>query len=274
MNIAARATWAPGPGSRQGSACRPCSTAQAHQLVPGRVELDLVDAVAEAVVGAQDRLRSRSPRTPQRIDLAASPPAPRPPGPRSRAQPAPSRSSASTSGRSCSPRCSPPAAATGSAPRGYLDARACSDDLPCRSWRIGACPATRHRGTSIAAPSTRKGVTDMAHEVTLIPATAPGPELIEATRRVLEATGVEFEWDEHPAGEDVYARGGDARSPTARWSRSSATRSGSRARPRRRWARASARSTCCCARSSTSTPASGPASPTRACAPASPRPTS
>jgi isocitrate dehydrogenase (NAD+) len=45
----------------------------------------------------------------------------------------------------------------------------------------------------------------MAHEVTLIPGDGTGPELIEATRRVLEATGVEFVWDEHPAGEDVYA---------------------------------------------------------------------
>ena len=44
----------------------------------------------------------------------------------------------------------------------------------------------------------------MAHEVTLIPGDGTGPELIDATRRVLEATGVEFEWDEHPAGEDVY----------------------------------------------------------------------
>jgi isocitrate dehydrogenase (NAD+) len=48
----------------------------------------------------------------------------------------------------------------------------------------------------------------MAHEVTLIPGDGTGPELIEATRRVLEATGVEFEWDEHPAGEDVYAEEG------------------------------------------------------------------
>jgi isocitrate dehydrogenase (NAD+) len=40
--------------------------------------------------------------------------------------------------------------------------------------------------------------------VTLIPGDGTGPELVEATRRVLEATGVEFEWDEHPAGEDVY----------------------------------------------------------------------
>ncbi len=48
----------------------------------------------------------------------------------------------------------------------------------------------------------------MAHEVTFIPGDGTGPELIDATRRVLEATGVEFEWDEHPAGEDVYAEEG------------------------------------------------------------------
>jgi isocitrate dehydrogenase (NAD+) len=48
----------------------------------------------------------------------------------------------------------------------------------------------------------------MAHEVTLIPGDGTGPELIEATRRVLEATGVEFQWDEQPAGEDVYAEEG------------------------------------------------------------------
>jgi isocitrate dehydrogenase (NAD+) len=48
----------------------------------------------------------------------------------------------------------------------------------------------------------------MAHEVTLIPGDGTGPELVEATRRVLEATGVEFSWDEQPAGEDVYAEEG------------------------------------------------------------------
>jgi len=40
--------------------------------------------------------------------------------------------------------------------------------------------------------------------VTFIPGDGTGPELAEATRRVLEATGVELEWDEQPAGEDVY----------------------------------------------------------------------
>src|SRR3954463_3594825 len=48
----------------------------------------------------------------------------------------------------------------------------------------------------------------MAHEATLIPGDGTGPELIDATRRVLEATGVEFEWDEHPAGEDIYEEEG------------------------------------------------------------------
>src|SRR2546423_8238233 len=48
----------------------------------------------------------------------------------------------------------------------------------------------------------------MAHTVTLIPGDGTGPELVDATRRVLEATGVEFEWDEHPAGEDVFAEEG------------------------------------------------------------------
>jgi isocitrate dehydrogenase (NAD+) len=43
----------------------------------------------------------------------------------------------------------------------------------------------------------------VAHEVTLIPGDGTGPELTEATRRVLEATGIEFEWDVQQAGADV-----------------------------------------------------------------------
>ena len=43
----------------------------------------------------------------------------------------------------------------------------------------------------------------MAHEVTLIPGDGTGPELTEATRRLLEATGVEFDWDVQQAGADV-----------------------------------------------------------------------
>jgi len=43
----------------------------------------------------------------------------------------------------------------------------------------------------------------MAHRVTFIPGDGVGPELSEATRRVLEATGVGFEWDVQDAGADV-----------------------------------------------------------------------
>ena len=50
----------------------------------------------------------------------------------------------------------------------------------------------------------------MAHEVTLIPGDGTGPELAEATRRVLEATGVGFNWDVQEAGADVMeAYGGN-----------------------------------------------------------------
>jgi isocitrate dehydrogenase (NAD+) len=43
----------------------------------------------------------------------------------------------------------------------------------------------------------------VAHNVTLVPGDGTGPELTEATRRVLEATGVEFAWDVQQAGTDV-----------------------------------------------------------------------
>jgi isocitrate dehydrogenase (NAD+) len=43
----------------------------------------------------------------------------------------------------------------------------------------------------------------MAHRVTFIPGDGTGPEIAEATRRVLEATGAEFDWDAQQAGADV-----------------------------------------------------------------------
>ncbi len=48
----------------------------------------------------------------------------------------------------------------------------------------------------------------MAHRVTLIPGDGTGPELTEATRRVLEATGVPFDWDVRHAGVDVMEEAG------------------------------------------------------------------
>jgi isocitrate dehydrogenase (NAD+) len=48
----------------------------------------------------------------------------------------------------------------------------------------------------------------MAQRVTLIPGDGIGPELAEATRRVLDASGVEFEWETVDAGEAMIARHG------------------------------------------------------------------
>ena len=48
----------------------------------------------------------------------------------------------------------------------------------------------------------------MTHRVTLIPGDGIGPELAEATRRVLDATGIEFEWEVVDAGEATIAAHG------------------------------------------------------------------
>ena len=48
----------------------------------------------------------------------------------------------------------------------------------------------------------------MAHTVTLIPGDGIGPELAVATRRVLDASGVEFQWEVIDAGEAVMAKEG------------------------------------------------------------------
>ena len=184
-----------------------------HQLVPGGVELDLVDPVAEAVVGAELRrvlvrldAPADRPRRPQRAPSSRA---------SSSAQSAPSRRSASTSSRVVREdvvalqRRRLVEDLVGRVSLGALDGRhtrilasaaTFSQRLRTASPPAGPRPHPR-RPDSIAPP--------MAHTVTLIPGDGTGPELVEATRRVLEATGVEFEWDEQPAGEDVYREEGD-----------------------------------------------------------------
>src|ERR1700674_3241696 len=58
-------------------------------------------------------------------------------------------------------------------------------------------PVARHSSNGLAK-----------HAVTLIPGDGVGPEICEAAVRVLEATGVEFEWDVHQAGEASIAEYG------------------------------------------------------------------
>jgi isocitrate dehydrogenase (NAD+) len=48
----------------------------------------------------------------------------------------------------------------------------------------------------------------VAHRVTFIPGDGTGPEIAEATKRVLDATGVGFEWDVQEAGVDIMEEAG------------------------------------------------------------------
>jgi len=46
----------------------------------------------------------------------------------------------------------------------------------------------------------------MAHKVTLIPGDGIGPEVTGATVRILEATGVKFEWESYAAGAEAFEK--------------------------------------------------------------------
>ena len=49
----------------------------------------------------------------------------------------------------------------------------------------------------------------MAHKVTLITGDGTGPEIAEATKRCIDATGVKIDWDIREAGIDVYEKTGE-----------------------------------------------------------------
>src|ERR687888_999344 len=53
-----------------------------------------------------------------------------------------------------------------------------------------------------------EGGIGLTHAITFIPGDGTGPELAEAVRRVLEATGIDFEWEWQEAGADVYEKEG------------------------------------------------------------------
>src|SRR5512141_1699082 len=46
----------------------------------------------------------------------------------------------------------------------------------------------------------------MAHDITLIPGDGIGPEVSGAAVRILEATGVKFNWDRQEAGAEAYEK--------------------------------------------------------------------
>ena len=48
----------------------------------------------------------------------------------------------------------------------------------------------------------------MSYNITLIPGDGVGPEITEAARRVLKATGIKFNWELAYAGAEVMAKQG------------------------------------------------------------------
>jgi isocitrate dehydrogenase (NAD+) len=64
--------------------------------------------------------------------------------------------------------------------------------------RVAAAP-----GRPLVREASERGVGLVAHRVTFIPGDGTGPEIAEATKRVLDATGVDFEWDVVLAGVDI-----------------------------------------------------------------------
>ena len=49
----------------------------------------------------------------------------------------------------------------------------------------------------------------MVHKVTLIPGDGIGPEVTRATVRILEATGVKFEWETFAVGAEAFEKSGE-----------------------------------------------------------------
>ena len=75
---------------------------------------------------------------------------------------------------------------------------------------IAASGSVRNAPAGTTLPDQPSRVPAVVHRVTLIPGDGTGPEIAEATRRVLEATGVDFDWDVQQAGADVMdAYGGN-----------------------------------------------------------------
>src|SRR4030081_3916371 len=55
----------------------------------------------------------------------------------------------------------------------------------------------------------REGETALTHRITLIPGDGTGPEIVDATRRAIEANGVQIEWDVHDIGLPALQKLGD-----------------------------------------------------------------
>src|SRR5438552_141288 len=69
-------------------------------------------------------------------------------------------------------------------------------------------PAPRDRARYDFGSRRGLGEAVLTHTITLIPGDGTGPEIVEATRRAIEATGVKIEWDVHDVGMPAMAKHG------------------------------------------------------------------
>ncbi len=203
VNIsAARTTWAPGCGSRQGRQWISRSIACAQAPVPGGVELDLVDAVAVAVVRAQDRLVALG-----AVGVGDAPPGVPASAPvsrrRSTPQPPPSRSSASCSARSASKVLYGSSGGawlvTSWVPRAVLDAHRAR---LLSGVRVGVGRASRHSCTSVA--------TSASWPVRPLSASPSGPTSASPSAPTSAAATMRSSWGRSsPVGDAVGEHGGE-----------------------------------------------------------------
>src|SRR5438477_4094480 len=81
-----------------------------------------------------------------------------------------------------------------------------SEAAPGTKASTGACGAQRSEVRCDRRNRQGEGV--LTHTITLIPGDGTGPEIVEATRRAIEATGVKIAWDVHDVGMPAMAKSG------------------------------------------------------------------
>ena len=81
---------------------------------------------------------------------------------------------------------------------------------PPTAGTVIAIRALRERPPACTISVKRSGLGEgvLTHTITLIPGDGTGPEIVEATRRAIEATGVKIEWDVHDVGMPAMAKHG------------------------------------------------------------------
>jgi isocitrate dehydrogenase (NAD+) len=90
-------------------------------------------------------------------------------------------------------------------PRAHLRVQAKAYTSAVLRGESGLC-----RCTNVPSPPQppHKEQVSVAYRVTFIPGDGTGPEIAEATKRVLDATGVDFDWDVQHAGIDIMKETG------------------------------------------------------------------